>query len=179
MKNDRLRTLLTGCLVGWLMLLVGCQPVLPQREQVTVSRVVSGQTIEVLIPSSQSPLAERVVLLGVEAPHWQHQAEWSQAAQEQLETLIGADRTLQLEFDVQPERVTQDGKKLRLAYLWQGDTLLNEKLVETGAVLARSQAPNLKYEQRLSNAQEKARLLGLGIWNPTDPMRQSPREFAQ
>jgi micrococcal nuclease len=85
---------------------------------------------------------------------------------------------VRLEFDVEPDRVTKDGKLLHLAYLWHDHQLLNEVLVEEGLVLAHSRSPNTKYEQRLSYAQEKARLLGVGIWNPKQPLRQDPRELS-
>lgn len=154
--------------------LIGCQTHPLQLEPVKVVRIVSGQTIEVLDASGQNPLAERVRLLGIEAPDWKHQQPWSDQARQQLETLIGSDRTVWLESDVQPGLSHSDGSQLRLAYVWQGKDLLNERLVEGGYVLAHARSPNLKYEQRLAYAQEKARLLGVGIWNPNQPMRHPP-----
>jgi micrococcal nuclease len=150
----------------------------PQGEWVQVVRVVSGQTIEVLDATGRTPLAKPVRLLGVEAPDWSKQRPWSLAAKQQLEALIEPDKRVLLEFDVEPDRVTKDGQLLQLAYLWHGNQLLNEVLVAKGFVLAHSRSPNIKYEQRLSYAQEKARLLGAGIWNPKQPMRQDPRELS-
>lgn len=160
------------CCLVWL---VSCQVVrVPQGESVKVVRVVTGQTIEVLV--GNNPLAERVRLLGIAAPHWQEQKFWSAAAKEQLAELIGQGRTVQLESDVQ-SYIERDDSKLRLAYVWLDHQLLNEKLVAGGYVLAQSRSPNYKYEQRLAYAQEKARLTGLGIWNPQNPMRQDPGEL--
>jgi len=34
-----------------------------------------------------------------------------------------------------------------------------------------------QYSQRLNYAQEYARLMGYGIWNPEKPMRLTPTEF--
>lgn len=144
-------------------------------ELVQVSRVLSGQTIEVL--NKQNALTERVRLLGIESPNWQQQKRWSEAAKQQLTDLIGQGKTVQLESDIEPDYTNDKGSKIRLAYVWQGDQLLNEALVAGGFVLARSHSPNTKYEQRLTYAQEKARLLGMGIWNPQDPMRQDPDDF--
>ncbi|GAB4366256.1 MAG: hypothetical protein Kow00121_03530 [Elainellaceae cyanobacterium] len=126
--------------------------------------------------SGQNPLAEKVRLIGIAAPDWKQQKPWSLEAQQQLEALIGTDRTVRLEFDVQPQ-VTYNETTLRLAYVWKGNDLLNERLVEEGYVLASSRSPNLKYEQRLTYAQEKARLLGVGIWNSEHPLRQDPEEL--
>nr|WP_250125489.1 thermonuclease family protein [Chroococcidiopsis sp. CCMEE 29] len=65
----------------------------------------------------------------------------------------------------------------RLAYVWQDGVLLNEKLVKEGYVLRVTRSPNHKYDQRLARAQEWARLMGLGVWNPEQPMRLTPAEF--
>jgi micrococcal nuclease len=166
---------LVGCCLGF----VGCQADrLPQGEWAEVTRVVSGQTIEVLDPTGRDPIAKQVRLLSIEAPDWNAQKPWSLAARQRLEALIGSDKRVWLEFDVTPDRTTEEGIQLRLAYLWHGNTLLNETLVAEGQVLAASRSPNLKYEQRLSYAQEQARLLGVGIWNPQNPMRQDPKQFA-
>jgi micrococcal nuclease len=163
------------------LILTGCQPAVisqgeTQGETVQVSRVVSGQTLEVIHPDASTALTDRVRLIGVAAPNW-NQAPWGKQAQQQLDALIGDDPVL-LESDVVPDWSNDDGsEKIRLAYVWRGDTLLNEKLVELGYALAASRSPNINYEQRLAYAQEKARLLGRGIWDPANPMRQTPQEF--
>lgn len=165
------RLWLVGCLVVFLL---GCQP--GDRSSslsARVSRVVSGQTIEIINPVKQT--AERVRLLGIEPPDWK-QEPWSSQAKERLQELLGDDRVVILESDLEPEVSTSDGVT-KLAYLWKNGVLLNEQLVEEGVVLAASRSPNLKYEQRLAHAQEKARLSGLGIWNTENPMRQTPQEF--
>ena len=50
-------------------------------------------------------------------------------------------------------------------------------MVKEGLALAGPDFPNTKYMERLINAQERARLMGIGIWNPTQPMRQTPGQF--
>jgi micrococcal nuclease len=71
----------------------------------------------------------------------------------------------------------QDQYQRVLAYVWQGKLLLNQALVAQGYALASSRLPNVHYEERLKRAQESARLGGLGLWNPQNPMRQTPEEF--
>lgn len=154
-----------------LIFLVSCQPIAPVGEVVRVARVVSGQTLEVLALNGQTTLTEKVRLLGIQAPNWDTQEDWSRKATEQLTALLGEERMIRLEFDVEPYREQADGTRLRQAYVWQDDRLLNEQLVEGGFVLAQSRSPNTKYEQRLAYAQEKARVLGTGIWDPDHPMR--------
>jgi micrococcal nuclease len=161
---------LLGMVTCWL--LWSCQAAaLPQGTLVKVSRVVSGQALEVLDLSRQTTKTDRVRLLGVEAPDLK-QDPWGADAKAQLETLV-AGQTLLLETDQE----AQNNYGQRLAYLWKDGVLVNEKIVEAGQALAASRSPNIKYQQRLNRAQEKARLLGLGIWNPTRPMRQTPSEF--
>ncbi|PSB16730.1 nuclease [filamentous cyanobacterium CCP1] len=177
-KNQTVcRNLMLCSVVCGLLLLLGCQSSLPQtRQQVRVVKVVSGQTLEVLDMSGSNPITERVRLLGIEAPTGD-QEPWSTQATDRLESLIGTNRTVWLEADVQAVRETSNGSKLRLAYVWRDNQLLNESLVAEGYVLGRSSSPNTKYEKRLTYAQEKARLTGRGIWNPSYPMAQSPEEF--
>jgi micrococcal nuclease len=161
--------------VIFMLILMGCQTTLLQGQPVSVTRVISGQTLEVLDTIGQNPKAERVRLLGIDAPTGK-QEPWSTQARERLIELIGDDRTVLLEPDVQSIYRNRD-TELRLAYLWQEGRLLNEVLVEEGYALARSSAPNTKYEQRLTYAQEKARLTGAGIWNSNHPMPQTPQDF--
>ena len=50
-------------------------------------------------------------------------------------------------------------------------------MVKEGWALAKPDFPNTKYMERLIHAQERARIMGLGIWNPDQPMRQTPAQF--
>ncbi len=158
-----------------LLFIQGCQSMTtttPKGLEVKVSRVVSGQTLEIADTAEQSALlSSRVRLIGIDAPELQQQP-WGQAAKERLEAMIGGGSVL-LEFDVQD----QDSFGRRLAYVWKDGVLLNEKLVTDGYVLMLPRSPNNKYDQRLERAQEWARLMGQGIWNPEKPMRLTPAEF--
>lgn len=151
------------------LLLQSCQPVnKPKGLEVKVTRVVSGQTLEVT--SSEQKML-RVRLIGIDAPDLQQQP-WGEAAKERLEA-IALNQFVLLEFDVQD----QDTFGRRIAYVWQDSVLLNEKLVAEGYVLILRRSPNNKYDQRLERAQEWARLMGRGIWNPQKPMRLTPAQF--
>lgn len=166
------------CIIATLIfLLTGCQvQAVPPGEAVTVMRVVSGQTLEVLKPGSA--LAERVRLIGLVTPDLNQQP-WSDAARAQLQAWIAKDPTVLLEADRQSYSAFTDKKGVehqqRLAYVWQRGQMLNENMLAAGYALAKSHSPNTKYEQRLSNAQEKARLLEVGIWNPQNPLREAPK----
>ena len=154
------------------LLLQGCQSATtPQGLKVKVAQVVSGQTLEVTGIGEQPARATRVRLVGIDAPDLQQQP-WGKAAKDRLEAMIGS-QTVLLEFDVQDK----DSFGRLLAYVWQDKILLNERLVAQGYVLSVPRSPNHKYDQRLDRAQEWARLMGQGIWNPEKPMRLTPTEF--
>jgi micrococcal nuclease len=160
--------LLTLCC---LLLVSGCQKA-PQPIGLTVqAEVVTGQTLEVTGVGDQPTLIQRVRLIGIEAPDLK-QRPWGIEAKKQLEELVGKEPVL-LESDVE----TKDSFDRKLAYVWKKGILLNEQMVAEGLALFQPRSLATKYDERLERAQEWARLMGLGIWNPDKPMRQSPSEF--
>ncbi|MGB3237598.1 MAG: thermonuclease family protein [Geitlerinemataceae cyanobacterium] len=165
----RLFLLLLVCFVG---LLAGCQRAIePSANPVSIQRVASGQTVEIVTVAAQTPTSQTVRLIGIDTPDLQQQP-WGVEAKQQLEELLGT-KSVRLEFDV--ERHDRYGRSL--AYLWVGNQLANEQLVATGHALAMPRSPNVKYQEQLQRAQESARLMGKGIWNPDNPLRQTPTEF--
>jgi micrococcal nuclease len=158
-----------------LLLLVACQPQKKPEEstqvQVKVTQVVSGQTLKVVGLGDQPSLISQVRLLGIDAPDLQ-QRPWGDAAKERLEGEV-VEQPVILEFDVQIK--DQFGRSL--AYAWKNGVLLNEELVKQGYALFVGRSPNHKYDLRLERAQQWARLMGLGIWDPEKPMRLTPAEF--
>ena len=159
---------------------MGCQSSnLPKGITLKVQRVVSGQTIEVLNPAQLSPVRERVRLIGIEAPDLRQQP-WGIAAKKRLKQIIS--ETSDRQVVLHPVLLEQDVKKKdtferSLAYVWHNGILLNEQLIKEGYVLATPRSPNHKYDDRFARAQEYARVMGYGIWNPNQPMRLSPAEF--
>jgi micrococcal nuclease len=158
-----------------LLLLVACQSQRPvdenKRVQAKVVQVVSGQTLEVVGIAEQPTLISHVRLLSIDAPDLQ-QRPWGDQAKEHLETLIG-EQPVKIEFDLE----AQDKFGRTLAYVWKDEVLLNEQLVKDGYALFVARSPNHKYDLRLERAQQWARLMGYGIWNPEKPMRLTPGEF--
>lgn len=144
-----------------------------------VQRVVSGHTLEVLNPTQQPALIERVRLIGIEAPDLKQQP-WGAAAKNRLEQLISkmvAEQLVLQPVFLEPDVQEKDRSGRWLAYVWYDGMLLNEQLVKEGYVLAAPRSPNKKYDSRLARAQEYARIMGYGIWNPDQPMRLTPAEF--
>jgi micrococcal nuclease len=159
-----------------LLLLVSCQThpqTASNQVEVKVARVVSGQSLDVLGMTEQPNLLSRVRLLGIDAPDFR-QRPWGDESRQVLARLIGnPPKPVTLEFDVQ----SQDQHNRILAYVWQEGKLLNEEVVKQGYALFVGRSPNHKYDERLERAQQWARLMGKGIWNPENPMLVSPAEF--
>jgi micrococcal nuclease len=159
-----------------LLLLVSCQgksPPTVNEALVKVARVVSGQSLEVLGMAEQPNLISQVRLIGIDAPDLRQQP-WGDDAKEALEALMGsAEQPVKLEFDIE----TKDKIGRTLAYVWKDNVLLNEQMVKQGYGLFVARSPNHKYDQLLERAQQWARLMGQGIWNPEKPMRLTPAEL--
>jgi micrococcal nuclease len=119
----------------------------------------------------QPNLISQVRLIGIEAPDLR-QRPWGEESKTSLESLIG-DQPVTLEFDVE----AKDKIGRTLAYIWRDKVLLNEQMVRNGNALFIARSPNHKYDLKLERAQQWARLIGKGIWNPDKPMRVSPGEF--
>jgi len=120
-----------------------------------------------------------VRLIGIEAPDLRQQP-WGTAAKTRIEQLIGETRGQQLILQsvlLEPDVQTKDSFGRWLAYVWHDGVMLNEQLIKEGYVLATPRSPNNKYNERLIRAQEYARIMGYGIWNPEQPLRLTPAEF--
>ncbi|MCF4969999.1 thermonuclease family protein [Nostoc sp. CMAA1605] len=163
-------------ILACVLLLVGCQAknqTVNNQTQVRVARVVSGQTLEVVGIAEQPTLISQVRLIGVDAPDLR-QYPWGEDSKELLEKMLGnLEKPVMLEFDVE----AKDKIGRNLAYVWKDNQLLNEQVIKQGYALFVERSPNFKYNQRLDRAQQWARIMGKGIWNPEQPMRQTPAEF--
>ena len=138
-------------------------PALAQTDtqQVRVTRVVDGDTIEV---SPRVVGTEDVRLIGVDTPEVfgiEAQRCGREASHFTTDELGGQDVTL--EFDV--GRVDAFGRAL--AYVWVPDldgVLFNETLLRRGLARVLSVEPNVKYEDRFLAAEKEAKADGLGVW---------------
>ena len=169
-----------GLLSLLIISLVSCNSPEPSAKlPAQVHRVVDGDTIEVILtPNAQTNSAqphntpiEQVRLIGIDAPEF-GQVPWANSARAFVEQAL-AEGTLYLEFDQQ----RSDPFGRLLAYGWHDRQLLNAEIVMAGHALVSPYFPNVKYEKRLQRAQETARLRGVGIWDPEQPLGQTPQEF--
>ncbi len=132
------------------------------RIEVTLLRVVDGDTIWVRMPGGSE---EKVRYIGIDAPEVAHEdtnAEYlGDTATAQNALLLGSE-SLSLELDVEE----RDPYGRLLAYVWAGETLVNERLVLDGYARAHDYPPNLSRQPRLREAERKARAAKVGLWAP-------------
>lgn len=127
---------------------VGCV----QDAAVDVLRVVDGDTFVVEIDGQR----ERVRYIGIDTPEMNDTREAvMERAREATEvnSELVAGRSVRLEFDVQ----RRDKYGRLLAYVWVGDTLVNEELVRRGYAELLTIPPNVRYAERLAAALRAAR----------------------
>ena len=153
MKSQILVRVITISLI-WLLL--GCSQAPIQSNLIggNVERIVSGQTLEVVIEGKAE--TERVRIVGINVAPSEN---WKTAAKKGLQTLIGNGK-IYLELET-PERDSYDRI---LAHVWHNKALVSEELAKQGYVLANTKYPH-QYSDRIFNAQEYARILNYGIWS--------------
>ncbi len=152
-----------------LLLLISCQSdVKPTGQMVKIKKVISGQTVEIVNSNNQG---QKLRLLGIDAPDIKQQP-WGISAKNYLEQLVtGQDLILEI------EQSEKDQYNRLLGYIWLGNVLINEELIKAGYVLYSPYLLNSKYNQRFANAQDYARIMGLGVWNPQNHLLLTPSEF--
>jgi micrococcal nuclease len=133
----------------------------PNLISAKVTKVVDGDTIEVTFDGR----SEKVRLLLVDTPETVHpnkpvQPFGPEASKFAKETL--SDQLVGIEIDVSE----RDKYGRLLAYVWIGDQIFNEMLLERGlARVAYVIPPNVKYVDRFREVQSKSQQEGIGIWS--------------
>jgi micrococcal nuclease len=165
-----------------LIFLAGCQAPPSKYPMVQISRVLSGQSIEWIDKSQQPPVIQQGRLIGIDAPDM-GQEPWGKQAKQRLEELVELSNQHRVSIEFETKEADKFGRKF--IYLWKDGQLLNEQLLKDGYVLANLRSPSslstpasgLKYRDRFLRGSQYARIMGVGIWNPAQPMRMSPSEF--
>lgn len=126
-----------------------------------VLNIADGDTIRVLIDDA----THRVRYIGIDAPEVvdprQQEKPFAREASEANAELV-VRKVVWLEKDI--SEVDQYGQLLRYVWLEDG-TLVNELLVVQGLAKVATFPPDVKYEERLLAAQNRARQLGIGLWS--------------
>jgi endonuclease YncB( thermonuclease family) len=124
--------------------------------QATVSEVLDGDTIEVLIEGQ----TDTVWYIGIEAPGTEPNAEPFGAEALSANTDLVEGQTLALVQDVSQE----DGTGQLPRYVLAGDELVNYELARQGYAEAVSTPPDTACDELFALAAAQARAEGLGMW---------------
>jgi micrococcal nuclease len=133
---------------------------------VTVTEVVDGDTI--VIEGGQA-----VRYIGMDTPETKHPTKSVQCfgveASERNKELVEG-KQVRLEKDV--SETDKYGRLLR--YVYVGDEMINEKLVQEGYATAVSYPPDVKYQDKLRTAEREARTSKAGLWTECKTVAPSP-----
>ncbi len=130
---------------------------------VPVARVVDGDTIDVTIWDE----TRRVRLLLVDTPEVHRGKEcYGPEASDYVSSLLPEGSAVRLERDVRDTDAF--GRLLRYVYLPDG-RMLNELLLEEGYATLYDSGDDEQHEQRLREAEGRAREAGAGLWTACEP----------
>ena len=107
---------------------------------------------------------EKIRLIGANAPEINHPIRGPEPhGQEAYDFIRNAieGKKVKLEFDVE----LYDPSKHIWAYVFDGDTLVNEKILSKGLAKLANHPPNIKYQDRFLKAQKNAESLRIGIFS--------------
>ncbi|MFD0682425.1 MULTISPECIES: thermonuclease family protein [unclassified Paenibacillus] len=125
-----------------------------------VSRVIDGDTLEVTIDGKKETV--RMILVDTpetKKPNTPVQPFGPEASAFTKETLEGKD--IKLERDV----TERDQYKRLLYYVYVGDKMFNEILLEKGLARVAVYPPDVKYVDRFRELQKSAQMAKIGIWS--------------
>lgn len=138
------------------LLALSLLPVGPVHAQVrtpcVVERVVDGDTFACIG-------GPRVRPIGFDAPE-RGQGEAYRQATAAFERWVSAGDTVELELDIR--HVDRYGRQL--AWVWRADTLVNERMLAEGWAMLYTLPPNVRYVDRLRDAERSAREARAGFW---------------
>lgn len=150
-----------GIAIITVLMLAACQEE-PDRIPAVIEKVVDGDTLKVNVNGK----SETVRLLLVDTPESVHPSKpvqpYAVEASNFVKEQLPEGKKVELELDA-GER---DKYRRLLAYVWIGETMLNEHLLEKGyARVAYVFEPNTKYVDRFREIQKKAQKQELNIWS--------------
>ncbi len=126
------------------------------REVVTVTKVVDGDTIEI-------SGGRKLRYIGINTPETVDprrpmQCYGKDASNRNKELVLG--KQVELEKDI--SETDKFGRLLR--YVYVGERMINEQLVQEGYAYASSYPPDVMHQELFATAQKKARVENRGLW---------------
>ena len=142
------------------------EPIITNKQAVKVVRVVDGDTIEI-------EGGQKIRYIGIDTqetvdPRKSVECFGQEASDKNKELVEG--KEVALEKDV--SETDKYGRLLR--YVWIGDLLINEFLVQEGYAQSSSYPPDVKYQERLDEAEKKAREEQKGLWGEICSVTPTP-----
>ncbi|MDD5089417.1 MAG: thermonuclease family protein [Candidatus Wallbacteria bacterium] len=138
----------------------------------TVVAIADGDTFRIIINHRR----DTVRLLGIDCP--EKDQKYGPAATEFARGFLMPDhkpgQEVRLEFDI--ERRDKYGRLLAFVYNSKGE-MLNRELLRSGLSRTLFIDPNSLYRQEFREIAAKAKKSGLNIWNPADPLPETPSEY--
>ena len=154
------KTLIIAVLLLIVLPTLGACASVPQT-QITVTRVIDGDTIEVDIAGT----IYKVRYIGIDTPELDDKlaklCDLAQKATRYNRQLVEG-KTVRLEKDVSDV----DKYERLLRYVYVDDTLVNAELVREGLAWAKAYEPDTKYQDYLEELQTEARQDEIGLWAP-------------
>jgi micrococcal nuclease len=129
------------------------------RSEATVTRIVDGDTIHVDLDGRDTTIR----IIGIDTPEkdgpYTDEECFGQEATRYTEQAL-AGQEVELEFDVD----RTDRYDRTLAYVWVGNELFDERILADGYAVLLTVPPNVRYVDRLTQAQQAGREAGAGLW---------------
>jgi len=150
-SRDRSYTILCCLLPLLAMLILGCQ-----QSNVLIVRVIDGDTIV-------TDEGVRIRYIGVDTPELGRGGKIDEpfaVEAKQFNRQLVEGRKVRLVFDKQ----MKDRFGRTLAYVYVGETMVNEALVERGLARAAAYPPDTRHRGDFERLQREAEAKGLGIW---------------
>lgn len=135
---------------------------------VRIVRINDGDTVTIAIGRKM----ERVRLIGIDAPEL-GQRPWGKRAKSHLERMLPRGESAILELDV----AERDKYGRLLGYIRTADgRLINLEMVRDGYAVLFTIPPNVRYVNELREAQDAAKMEGVGIWGK-ERLSEAPSSY--
>lgn len=144
--------------------------------QVELVEVIDGDTFDVDYDLTRGTDYDRIRMIGIDTPEtsysYGNEPEcYGDKATNRLESILLSADEIWVERDVDP--VDPNDRLLRYVWYVTGTddhsvVFLNEQMVEEGFAVARDYPPNVKHQERLDEAEERAIEEGRGMWTACD-----------